>query len=220
MGLQVESLKVRLVACSTSSLLLLTHSGETIIMPQRTIIGSAILALLLLLSLPVRSSAEFNAGNKDLQLNVSFFHASDSDSGTLTGDGSVGYFLSDTFEVGFRQAIASTFIEDGSDVWLATTAPFLRYNFNYDRDQQVIPYIGAFLGGVWNDEDITGTLGPEAGLRFFAGENVYFSTQYRYEWFFDDLELDSGTINDDFEIVEENSSDGNHIATVGIGYTW
>ncbi|MDY0376553.1 MAG: hypothetical protein RBQ72_12615 [Desulfobacterium sp.] len=45
-------------------------------------------------------------------------------------------------------------------------------------------------------------------------ETVPFSSVvalYRYEWFFDEL-----TIND----IEDTSSDGNHVVTIGLGFVF
>jgi hypothetical protein len=165
-----------------------------------------------------QASADIAEGDKELTLNVSFFHQQDSDAGTLSGDGSFGYMLSDQWEVGFRQAITSTFVDNGSDTWVATTSPFFRFNFNSGEDQPIVPYVGAFTGVVWNDEDVTGTVGPEAGVRFFVTDSAFVSTQYRYEWFFSDLDLDD--LGDDLEQINDNKSDGNHVATVGVGVAW
>ncbi len=183
-----------------------------------TFLSQAACLLLLVCFSPASSFAELSDGSKELTLNVSFFHQQDSNTGTLTGDGSFGYFLTEKWEVGFRQAITSNFVDNGPDTYLATTSPFLRFNFNSGGDQSVVPYLGVFTGIVWNDEDVTGTLGPEAGLRVFLNEYAFFSTQYRYEWFFSDLALDD--LGDDLEAIDDNKSDGNHVASIGFGVTW
>ena len=93
--------------------------------------------------------------------------------------------------------------------WAATTAPFVRYHFLGLSENRIVPFLGAFLGAVWNDNDITGTLGPEAGIKFFVTEQAFIQTRYRYAWFFDD-----------FESADNQSDNGNHVISVGIGYFW
>lgn len=151
--------------------------------------------------------------DKELQASAGFFHAQGSDSGSVNGDIGFGYFLGDPhWEIGLRQGFSYSFIEDSSDVWTATTIPFVNYHllglFESDR---VVPFIGTFVGAIWNDEDITGTLGPDAGVKFFVNDSTFLTMRYRYEWFFNDLSL--GDIGD-------NSSKGNHVGTIGLGFVW
>ena len=73
--------------------------------------------------------------------------------------------LTDTISLldGFRQALDYNFIDNASDAWQATTTPFLQYNFRITKI--VVPYLGIQGGIVWNDRDITGTFGPNAGVK-------------------------------------------------------
>jgi len=55
-------------------------------------------------------------------------------------------------------------------------------------------------------------LGPdgEIGFEAFLHEKTYLITAYRYEWFFEEMELSD---------VSDTSS-GNHVVTLGLGILW
>ncbi|MGB5707009.1 MAG: hypothetical protein WBM41_09255 [Arenicellales bacterium] len=53
----------------------------------------------------------------------------------------------------------------------------------------------------------------------YLNDSTFLITRYRYEWFFDDLNLGSlNEIEDRIETVADNRSDGNHVFTVGLGF--
>ena len=136
-----------------------------------------------------------------------FTHAQGSDSGNLNLDLSLGYYLTPGWQVGFRQALNYNFIDDHRDDWRATTAPFL--NYNYAVTDIIVPYVGGFLGLTWNDRDATGTIGPQAGIKFFVHDAAFLNLGYRYEIFFNN-----------FKAVDNSSDDGFHVFNIGIGLTW
>lgn len=146
-------------------------------------------------------------GDHEVQISGGFSHTQDSQSGNLNGDLAYGYYLTPGWQVGFRQALNYNFIDDASDDWKATTAPFLHYNFKLG--EVLIPYLGIFAGVVWNDRDATGTMGPEAGLKLFVADQTFINLGYRYEWFFSS-----------FEGAVDNKSRGNHVGNIGLGYVW
>lgn len=148
----------------------------------------------------------------EIQGSANFFHTQDSHTGTVTADGALGYFLTDELEVGVRQTISSAFIRHARDQWLATSAGFSDYNFHgLVNEDWIIPYLGAFVGAVWNDQDSTGTLGPNAGTKFFLSRRTSINAAYRYEWYFDKVNTKD---------IRENSDHGNHVATLGLTYVW
>ena len=153
------------------------------------------------------ANAAPGAGASELQAAGGFFHAEGSDSGSLNADLSYGFYLTPGWQVGFRQAVNYNFIDDARDFWIATTAPFINYNFRLT--EIVVPYLGGFIGLVWNDRDETGTIGPQAGVKFFVHDRAFLNLGYRYEWFFDRIRA-----------IEDNTSDGNHVFNIGIGLTW
>jgi hypothetical protein len=111
------------------------------------------------------------------------------------------------WEVGFRQAVNYSFIHHGSDAWQATTTPFLHYNFSVTN--VLVPYLGIFGGVVWNDRDVTGTMGPAAGVKLFVSDQTFVNIGYRYEWFFNS-----------FEAARDKRTHGNHVVNIGLGFVW
>ena len=146
-------------------------------------------------------------GSSEVQVSAGLFHQEGSDSGNLNADLSYGYYLTPSWQLGFRQALNYNFIDDSRDVWIATTAPFI--NWHFPLTDIVVPYLGAFIGLAWNDRDTTGTIGPQGGIKFFVHDRTFLNLGYRYEWFFSR-----------FEAVEDNASRGNHVFNLGIGFTW
>ena len=165
------------------------------------------LAILILALIGQSAMARPVAHDNELELSGGFFHARGSDTGALNLDVSYGYYLTHGWEVGLRQALNINFIDDARDVWTATTAPFLKYNF--PLSETVVPFVGGFLGLVWNDRDATGTLGPNVGAKFFFNDQTYVTTAYRYEWFFDSIKT-----------AANNRSQANHVLNFGIGFVW
>ena len=146
-------------------------------------------------------------GASEIQASAGFFHAQGSDSGSLNADLSYGYYLTPGWQLGIRQALNYNFIDDASDFWLASTAPFINYHFRLT--DIIVPYLGAFIGLVWNDRDATGTIGPQAGVKFFVHNQTFLNLGYRYEFFFNKIDA-----------IDNNASDGNHVFNLGIGFTW
>ena len=146
-------------------------------------------------------------GANEVQVSAGFFSAQDSDSGNLNIDLSYGYYLTPGWQIGFRQGLNSLFVEDARDQWSATTAPFFNYHFRVT--DIIVPYLGGFLGAVWNDRDITGTLGPQVGVKFFVHDQTFLNLGYRYEWFWDK-----------FERIDDSSDNGNHVFNIGVGFMW
>ncbi|MFZ5907064.1 MAG: hypothetical protein ACOYVJ_06595 [Nitrospirota bacterium] len=151
------------------------------------------------------------AGDNAIQLSGGFFHAQDTDIGTVTLDVLYGYHLTGNWEIGARQILTYDFIDDADDTWLASTSPFVQYNFRgISQNDSIQPFLGAFIGVVYNDDDVTGTMGPNVGFKAFLNEKTYLATSYRYEWFFDDIEWGDAT----------ETSHGNHVVTMGLGFLW
>jgi len=146
-------------------------------------------------------------GASELQVSAGFFHAQGSDNGSLNVDLSYGYYLTPGWQLGLRQAINSTFIDDGRDFWLASTTPFINYHFRLT--DIIVPYLGGFIGLVWNDRDATGTIGPQVGVKFFVHDRTFLNIGYRYEFFFNRIEA-----------IDNNASHGNHVFNLGIGFNW
>jgi hypothetical protein len=146
-------------------------------------------------------------GDSEILASGGFFHQQDSDTGNLNFDLSYGYYLTPGWEIGFRQALNYNFVDDARDSWIATTAPFIHYNFRVT--DVLVPYLGLSGGVAWNDDDVTGLLGPAAGLKLFVADQTFINLGYRYEWFFKS-----------FRGAGDNKSDGNHVGNIGVGFVW
>ena len=165
---------------------------------------------LLITGMAATVQAAQSSGDSALQFGGSFFHAQGADVGTLNLEAEYGYFSSKNWEFGLIQTLGYSFIEDGDDQWSASTIPFVNYHFlGLSTNDVFQPFIGAFIGASYNEDDMTGTLGPQIGFKSFINDSTFISVKYRYEWFFDDLALNN---------IEDNSSDGNHVVTVGVGF--
>jgi hypothetical protein len=177
---------------------------------SRTLAAAA--AILLTGAVAVRPVAAGPVANdNELLLSGGFFHAQDSDFSNVALDMSWGRYLGNpSWQLGILQALNWSIIDDAEDPWSATTAPFVHFHFlGISQRNVVVPFLGAFVGAVWNDDDATGTLGPDAGLKFFVTDDAFLQTKYRYEWFFNE-----------FESADDESDEGNHVVSLGIGYVW
>ena len=168
-----------------------------------------VLSVILALCAVSNLYAQPQQGQQELILTAGLDRQIGSGVGNFNGDITYGHFIDDSFQLGVRQGMSYTFSDDTQDFWRATTVPFVDYHCEgFGRDNQVVPVLGGFVGAVWNDEDFTGTVGPQAGLKIYVDDSAFFLTRYRYEWFFEDLDDVNETI------------DSAHVVTAGFGYTW
>ncbi|MCB0358773.1 MAG: outer membrane beta-barrel protein [Bdellovibrionales bacterium] len=169
--------------------------------------------LVLICSIASQATAQPRPFSHEVEGSAGFFHAQDADTGTINADVSYGYYLGDqAWQVGIEQGLDWKIVDDQEDVWTASTVPFLNYHFlTDDPSNTVIPFIGVFGGAIYNDDDGTGTIGPRAGVKIFVSDNTFVGAKYRYEWFFDDLDLDN---------ISDESSEGNHVVAISLGYNW
>jgi hypothetical protein len=121
---------------------------------------------------------------------------------------SLGYFLTEGFELGARHQMTYFDAEDVESQFAGTTRGFLDYNFDLDRFR---PYLGVNLGYRYGNGDVdeTGTFAPEWGLKFFALEKTFLVAAMEYQWFFDEV--------DDFD---DSADDGQFVYGLGIGFNF
>jgi hypothetical protein len=143
-------------------------------------------------------------GDSEAQVSGGFSHSQGSHTGTFNADLSYGYYLTPGWEIGLRQAVNYNFINKAPDAWQAVTTPFVWYNFKVNN--VLVPYLGISGGIVWNDRDITGVFGPNAGAKLFVTDQTFLNIGYRYEWFFKN-----------FEAARDNRTHGNHVVNIGFG---
>jgi len=173
------------------------------------VIGFLISVFVFPLAYISEANAQPTSGDQEVQAAASVFRPLGQRGGNFNADLSYGFYLDNpAWQVGIRQGYNHIYSRDRSDVWTGTTVPFLNYHFmGMDR---FVPFLGGFVGAVYNDRDITGTVGPQLGVKAFMGTNTFVNIQYRYEWFFDNLR--TRDIRD--------TSGANHIGNVGLGYVW
>jgi hypothetical protein len=181
-------------------------SSRPISNPFWLVVPLVIVFVLFLVSAPTAYAGPV-ANDHEVELSGGLVHSEGTDTGNLNLDLSYGYYLSPGWQFGIRQALNYNFIEDQRDEWTATTSPFLAYHFRLS--DTVLPHLGGFIGAVWNDRDITGTIGPQVGVKFFFSPQTYVGLRYRYEWFWNK-----------FERINNNSDDGNHVFNIGLGFVW
>jgi len=169
-----------------------------------------VVAIIAAAALATSSAYAFqDQGDKEVELTGGFSHADGSDVGTANGDVSYSYYVSPRVNVGVRQTLNYSFIDNAPDTWTASTIPFVNYNFE-TSNPRLRPFIGAFVGAAYNRHDTTGTIGPALGVKYFLSDNTAIVARYRYEWYFDNLRF-----ND-----VRDTADGNHIVTVGVSFLW
>lgn len=133
------------------------------------------------------ASAQPQTGDHEFQISADFNGSHKfRDYGTNV-EGSYGFFVSDSLEVGARLGYTGLFNRGIDSIWAVTVLPFIDYHFRgISEGDKILPYIGAAAGVRFNDEDEGYLVGPEAGFKFFVYDKTFINTQYRYE-FFDDL---------------------------------
>ncbi len=178
---------------------------------KKTLSTAAVGIALFFMTAPLGTAwAVQKAGDSDLKLAGSFFHARGADTGILALDVGYGYYVSENLEFGIVQTLGYSFIDDADDEWAASTIPFVNYYFRgLSTNDTFQPFIGAFIGASYNEDDTTGTIGPLLGFKSFINDSTYVGVTYRYEWFFDEL-----TVSD----INNTRSDGNHVTTLGVGF--
>jgi hypothetical protein len=166
-------------------------------------------ALLILCPLTVEAQQEefrYVPGNMEFTLSGSGQNDENFDGTTLSIEAALGYFLTEAWEVFFRQGFGYADLEGGSS-WIASSRAGVDYNFDLG---QFKPLIGVSIGWVYGD-DIKDQfiMGPEIGLKYFANESTFIYGMMEYGFLF----RSTGDIDDNFD-------DGRFVYTVGIGYKW
>lgn len=130
------------------------------------------------------------------------------DSGGFSLATSLGYFLTDHFEIGARHNMSFFDAEDVDSTFLATTRGFLDFHLDLDRFQ---PFIGANIGIRYGDGEIdeTGTIAPEGGIKFYALEKVFILAMMEYQWFFNEV-----------SDIDDTADDGQFVYTLGLGFNF
>jgi hypothetical protein len=135
-----------------------------------------------------------NAAVQEGDKEVSVFGLITSVDGTssVTAGGALGYFLNDELELAIT----------GMGMWMEDSDAYyiqgdVKYHFL--SDQTVVPYIGAFGGGFFNEESV-GIYGPIGGAKCFVSETTNVYTEYRYI------------------LATESDVEGIHLGVIGVSF--
>ena len=149
---------------------------------------------------PVKGDWEFTLGGNG---------TSNSDFGTNTGgfNASVGYFLTDAFEVAVRQTLTFTAGGDvNNDAVGGATYAALDYHFR--AGQKLRPFVGVTFGGIYGDfVNDSLAAGLEGGLKYYVKPKTFIFGTFGWNWLFDDGDS-----------LTNNFDDGSFVYTAGVGF--
>ncbi|BAM04879.1 hypothetical protein PSMK_27200 [Phycisphaera mikurensis NBRC 102666] len=127
----------------------------------------------------------------------------DFDSNNVTVDVTLGYYLTDTVEVGVRQNVSVAGNEDDTS-WNGATTGFADYVFDFDAFR---PFVGVSLGYLYGDDtNDTFIGGPEAGVKYYLKDDAFIFGRVNYDFLFD-----SG------DEIDDNFEDGRFVYSIGLG---
>jgi hypothetical protein len=127
-----------------------------------------VLSLAAALALPLAVNAQPAAQDWEVILSGNGSAESDFDTGQFGTTLSLGYYLTDAFEVGLRQSV--DFASD--DQWRGATRLAVDYNFVMDK---LVPFVGANLGYTYqnNNHDDSWGWGLEGGLKYYLQSKAF-----------------------------------------------
>ncbi|HSI07645.1 MAG TPA: hypothetical protein VK985_03580 [Rariglobus sp.] len=155
-----------------------------------------------------RASDDFGARAGDWEFTLGGGGSSNTDMDNSLGgvNVSVGYFLSDTFEVSVRQS-ANYSNGAGSADYDGATFVAVDQHFCTGR---LRPFVGVNFGYVYGDNtNETFAAGIEGGLKLYVLPKTFVFALVNYAWTFED----SSNATDNF-------SDGGLLWTVGVGFNY
>jgi hypothetical protein len=171
---------------------------------MRSLVFAASAALLML---PTFSAAEPKEDEWELTLTGSGSSNNDFNAGGFGASASLGYWLSEGWEVLLRQSLIYANTESESGEYVASTRAALDYHFDFGRFR---PFVGANLGVVYGSAaDETGLAAPEIGAKFYVKEQTFLFGMAEYQFFFEDA-----------SDADEAFDDGQFVYSIGIGFSW
>lgn len=155
--------------------------------------------------LPFAAQAEYQAGDRELQLIGSGTSDNSLDNTIFTTELSFGYFFTPNLEALIRQGIGVVDIEGGGSDWNGATRLGVDYHFDLDVWQ---PYIGVIAGYLYGDTTVESFVaGPEAGVKYFVNNTTFVNLGIEYEFVFEDADE-----------ADEAFDDGRFVYVLGIGF--
>jgi len=135
------------------------------------------------LTMPALASAQVR-GPWELELGASGENGNKFNGFTGNLNVGVGYFFTDNFEVGVRQALTYNDVNvpaslDGS------TVIAVDFHVPLGDQNQFVPFFGANIGYVYGDNvRDTWEGAPEGGIKWFVGPDAFIFAQVQYQFFF------------------------------------
>lgn len=169
--------------------------------------GSIAIALLTTALPAVPALAAQEAGDRSFTISGTGASDKDFDTNSFGTTAELGWFMSNSLQLGVRQSVNVLALDDEDDSWSGATRGFVDWNFGQGT---VVPYVGANIGGIYGEEvKDTGAAGLETGLRFYVKDKTYIGLQVEYQFLFDD--------SDD---IDNRFNDGAYFYTVGVGFNF
>jgi hypothetical protein len=132
----------------------------------------------------------------------------DFDATSASANFSIGYFLSDRFELALRQNVGYTNAEEAGDAFAGQTRLALDYHLKLG--EKFFPYFGVNAGGIYGDGvNESWTAGLEAGMKYYVLPKTFLFGHFEWAWAFES----SDEFDDAFD-------DGAFVYAIGIGFNF
>jgi len=133
------------------------------------------------------------AGQWEVTLGASGASDKNFDSGSASGAGSLGYFLTDHFELSARQT--ANFFDSGASGSDTNASTSLAADINFGSGS-FRPLLGVSAGYIYGDGvHETWMGGPEGGFKIYVKQDVFIQLLAQYQYFFES----SDDIDDQFD---------------------
>lgn len=130
-----------------------------------------------LIALPFAAQAQPVAQDWEVILGGTGGADSDFDRGAFGATLSLGYYLTDNWEIVGRQNLNYA----SSGQWIGKSTAAIDYNFHMDK---LVPFLGANVGYAFGNRGIADTWGvaPEAGLKFYLQDKAFLFGMAEYQF--------------------------------------
>ena len=135
---------------------------------------------------------------------------------SITRTATLGYQASTQFDLGVQQVVnyagmadAET-LWDHNEAWQGRTAGFANLDL-LETGFGLVPFVGAFAGLDYDQENASAFMGPHAGFSQYLDETTFLRVRYRYEWSSED---------DDGKDLAADAEQGEHVVSIGLGVTF
>lgn len=152
----------------------------------------------------VPTAIAYQQGDYELTLGGSGSSDESLDGTVLNVEAGLGYFMTQNFEVIWRQGLSYADIP-GDDDWNGSTR--LAFDYNFDMGNWY-PYLGVNIGYLYGDTvEEQFIAGPEGGMKIFVNDTTFITAGIEYQFLFKDA--------DD---ADDNFDDGRFVYLLGIGF--